>query len=102
MSLNRLFDAYAEDDLSAADEAALCQWLRERPEHVDMFVRETFLHSELFSLARQQYLHEGVLHRSRDNAARVNREVQRREVRAQTRRAVRRRGAAWMMAAAAL
>ena len=70
--LSRLFDAYAEDDLSAADAAALGAWLRENPAHVDAFVRETFLHSELFSLARQQYLHEGVLQRSRSDAVEAN------------------------------
>jgi ferric-dicitrate binding protein FerR (iron transport regulator) len=63
--LERLFDSYSEGDLSASDEARLCAWLRDRPEHVDMFVRETFLHSELFSIARRQFLHEGVLRSSR-------------------------------------
>jgi ferric-dicitrate binding protein FerR (iron transport regulator) len=67
--LNQWFDAYAEGELSAGDAAALAGWLRESPAHVDSFVRETFLHSELFSLARQQCLHEGVLQQSGLDAA---------------------------------
>jgi hypothetical protein len=66
--LERLFDSYAEGDLPASEEARLCDWLRERTEHVDLFVRESFLHSELFSIARRQFLHEGVLRSAKAEA----------------------------------
>jgi hypothetical protein len=101
--LNRLFDAYAENDLSAADEAALSAWLRERPEHVDKFVRETFLHSELFSFARQQFLHENVLrHRLNDDAARTIAKTELLTVNGPSKDAASRRLHPWMLAAAML
>lgn len=102
--LERHFDAYAEGDLTPADEAQLCTWLRERPEHIDLFVRETFLHSELFSIARRQFLHEDVLRSSKaEGGALQSRELHGRQQAADGRQSIRatRPNRYWMSALAA-
>lgn len=59
--VQRLFDAYAEGDLSEEDRQALDAWLRQSDAHVDQFVRATFLHWQLFDVAQQQHMHDGVM-----------------------------------------
>jgi hypothetical protein len=59
--IQRLFDAYAEDALSDQNRQALDAWLQESDAHVDEFVRETFLHWQLFDVAQQQHLHDDVM-----------------------------------------
>ena len=57
----RLFDGYVEDDLTSEERAELCACLREDDECVDDFVRESYLHCQLFSIVRQKALQDGVM-----------------------------------------
>jgi hypothetical protein len=57
----RLFDGYIEDDLSPEERAELCACLREDDESVDDFVRESYLHCQLFSIMRQKALQDDVM-----------------------------------------
>jgi len=59
--LAQFFDAYAESELSDAECQALSAWLRASDAHVDDFVRESFLHSQLLVLFGQKALHAGVM-----------------------------------------
>jgi ferric-dicitrate binding protein FerR (iron transport regulator) len=59
--LQKYFDAYMEGDLRAEDQAALGDWLQADVSHVDSFVRESFLHWQLFSISAQKSLHDDVM-----------------------------------------
>ena len=59
--VQRLFDAYAEGELSDQDRQALDAWFQESDAHVDEFVRATFLHWQLFDVSQQQHLHDDVM-----------------------------------------
>ena len=52
-----LIEAHLDNELDAADEARLCDWLRADPRHVQVFVREVHLHqclrAEMQVLSRQ-------------------------------------------------
>ena len=67
--LQEHLDAYLENALSARDENALSAWLLEIPSHVDEFVRDTFLHWQLFDLATQKTRHADVMAAARQAVA---------------------------------
>jgi hypothetical protein len=56
-----IFDAYFENDLTAAEREALCAGLRESGALVDDFVRESYLHAQLLSIVRRKALHADVM-----------------------------------------
>jgi ferric-dicitrate binding protein FerR (iron transport regulator) len=100
--LERLIDAYADDELSVEEEAAFCALLCERPENVDAFVRASFLHSELFSIARRQFMHEGVLRNTGAEALNASsRELRVHDPRVNARQPARSLRRHWLSAAAA-
>src|SRR5687768_785744 len=57
----RLFDGYVEGDLTPDERAELCACLREDDQCVDDFVRESYLHCQLFSIVRQKALQDDVM-----------------------------------------
>jgi hypothetical protein len=59
--LQEHFDAYLENALSERDEEALGAWLLESRDHVDEFVRDTFLHWQLLDVAGQKARHADVM-----------------------------------------
>jgi len=59
--IDRFFDAYVEGDLSTRQSAEFCDWLRASEQHVDLFVRESFLHGQLFAVLRQRSLQADIL-----------------------------------------
>jgi len=59
--LLQFFDAYAENDLTSQEREEFLAWMRKDDSHVDLFVRESFLHAQLFSIARQKSLHTEVM-----------------------------------------
>ncbi len=60
-SRDQLFDAYADNELTADQCGALSAWLRASAANVDWFVRESFLHSQLFVQSREKLLHADVM-----------------------------------------
>lgn len=59
--LNLLFDAYVENALTLEESTQLCDWLRQNEAAVDHFVVNSYLHSQLFELARQKSLRSDAL-----------------------------------------
>jgi hypothetical protein len=59
--IGSLFDAFVENDLTPGERDELCAGLRQSDELVDDFVRESFLHSQLFSIVREKSLHHRVM-----------------------------------------
>jgi hypothetical protein len=57
----QLFDGYFEEDLTPDDRAELCSCLREDDQCVDDFVRESYLHCQLFSIVRQKALQDDMM-----------------------------------------
>jgi hypothetical protein len=52
--LDLLFNGYVDDALSDAEETSLCEVLRQDAEAVEHFVRNCYLHWQLYDLARQR------------------------------------------------
>lgn len=59
----KLFDAYAENDISDEEFQRLEAWLQERDANVDRFVRDSFLHSQLFAVVARRLLQADVMAR---------------------------------------
>ncbi|QDT73310.1 FecR domain-containing protein [Lacipirellula limnantheis] len=55
--LDRFFDDYVDGVLGAEDGDILSKWLLASPANVDRFVRESFLHSQLFQIMRRSEIH---------------------------------------------
>lgn len=57
---DRLIDAYLDNELQDDDRPKLCSWLQQDRAHLDQFIRDCFLHWQLFAIGQRRSLQHGV------------------------------------------